>query len=41
MNLDLVGKRALVCGGSQGLGEACAYQLAEQGAEVVLMARSG
>ncbi|MBA6421157.1 SDR family oxidoreductase [Pseudomonas neustonica] len=40
MNLDLVGKRALVCGGSQGLGEACAYQLAEQGAEVVLMARS-
>ena len=40
MNLDLSGKRALVCGGSQGLGEACAYQLAEQGAEVVLLARS-
>ncbi|HDY98733.1 MAG TPA: SDR family oxidoreductase [Pseudomonas sabulinigri] len=40
MNLDLSGKRALVCGASQGLGEACAYQLAQQGAEVVLLARS-
>ncbi|MEL0166983.1 MAG: SDR family oxidoreductase [Pseudomonadaceae bacterium] len=40
MNLDLSGRRALVCGGSQGLGEACARQLAEQGAEVVLLARS-
>lgn len=40
MNLDLSGKRALVCGASQGLGEACAYQLALQGAEVVLLARS-
>lgn len=40
MNLDLSGKRALVCGASQGLGEACARQLAEQGAEVVVLARS-
>lgn len=40
MNLDLSGKRALVCGASQGLGEACALQLAQQGAEVVLLARS-
>ncbi|MEH6566944.1 MAG: SDR family oxidoreductase [Halopseudomonas sp.] len=40
MNLDLSGKRALVCGASQGLGEACALQLALQGAEVVLLARS-
>lgn len=40
MNLDLSGKRALVCGASQGLGEACARQLAEQGAEVVLLART-
>ncbi|HDZ57502.1 MAG TPA: SDR family oxidoreductase [Pseudomonas xinjiangensis] len=40
MNLDLSGKRALVCGASQGLGEACARQLAEQGAEVVILARS-
>ena len=40
MNLNLSGRRALVCGASQGLGEACARQLAEQGAEVVLLARS-
>ena len=40
MNLDLDGKRALVAGASQGLGEACARQLAEQGAEVLLLARS-
>jgi 3-oxoacyl-[acyl-carrier protein] reductase len=40
MNLDLSGKRALVCGASQGLGEACALQLAEQGAEVILLARN-
>lgn len=40
MNLDLSGKRALVCGASQGLGEACARQLAEQGAEVVVLART-
>jgi 3-oxoacyl-[acyl-carrier protein] reductase len=40
MNLDLSGKRALVCGARQGLGEACARQLAEQGAEVVVLART-
>lgn len=40
MNLDLSGKRALVCGASQGLGEACARQLAKQGAEVVVLART-
>lgn len=40
MNLDLAGKRALVCGGSQGLGEACAVQLAAQGAEVIVLARN-
>lgn len=40
MNLDLSGKRALVCGASQGLGAACARQLAEQGADIILLARN-
>ena len=37
--LQLQGKRALVCGASQGIGEACARILAEAGAEVCLLAR--
>ena len=40
MDLNLAGKRALVGGASQGLGAACAWQLAEQGAEVIVLARS-
>ncbi|MDZ4822490.1 MAG: SDR family oxidoreductase [Flavobacteriales bacterium] len=40
MNLDLTGKRALVCGSTQGIGRASARELAELGASVVLMARS-
>jgi len=36
---QLHGKRALVCGASQGIGEACARVLAEAGAEVCLLAR--
>jgi 3-oxoacyl-[acyl-carrier protein] reductase len=36
---QLHGKRALVCGASQGIGEACARILAEAGAEVCLLAR--
>ena len=40
MNLDLVGKRALVCGSTQGIGKACAVELALLGAECVLFARN-
>jgi len=40
MNLNLKGKRALVCGGSKGLGFGAAVELAKLGAEVVLLARS-
>lgn len=38
--IDLSGKRALVCGSTQGIGKACAALLAELGAECVLVARS-
>ncbi|MBL7662643.1 SDR family oxidoreductase [bacterium] len=34
------GKRALVCGGSRGLGKAAAIELASLGCEVILLARS-
>ncbi|MDX2146050.1 MAG: SDR family oxidoreductase [Planctomycetota bacterium] len=40
MNLDLSGRRALVCGGSQGIGKAAAHELAGFGAAVVVLARS-
>jgi len=40
MNLDLTGKHALVCGGSQGIGHAAAVELAKLGADVTLLARS-
>jgi 3-oxoacyl-[acyl-carrier protein] reductase len=40
MNLDLTGKHALVCGGSQGIGRATAIELAALGADVTLLARS-
>lgn len=39
MNLDLSGKKAIVCGSTQGLGFASAVELALLGAEVTLMAR--
>ncbi|MBS0590357.1 MAG: SDR family oxidoreductase [Proteobacteria bacterium] len=40
MDLDLSGKHALVCGGSQGIGYATANELARLGADVTLLARS-
>ena len=38
INLD--GKRALVCGGTSGIGKAAAISLSECGAEVVILSRS-
>src|SRR2546425_2271464 len=35
----LSGKRALACGGSQGIGKACAFEFARLGAQVTLLAR--
>ncbi len=40
MNLDLSGKTAVVCGSTQGLGLACAKELAFLGANIVLFARN-
>ena len=39
MNLDLTGKRAVVCGSTQGIGKASAIELALMGADVTLIAR--
>lgn len=40
MSVDLQGKRAFVCGASQGIGRACAMALAARGAAVIGAARS-
>lgn len=40
MNLDLIGKNALVCGSTQGIGLAAAQELALLGANVTLLARN-
>lgn len=39
MDLGIRGRRAIVCGGSRGLGRGCAERLAEAGVDLVLVAR--
>ncbi|MDF1672185.1 MAG: SDR family NAD(P)-dependent oxidoreductase, partial [Vicingaceae bacterium] len=40
MNLDLTGKNAIVCGSTQGIGRAIALELANLGANIILIARN-
>lgn len=40
MNLDLIGKNAIVCGSTQGIGKAVAIELAQMGANIILIARN-
>ena len=40
MDLGITGKKALICAASKGLGKACAFSLARNGAEVTIVARS-
>ncbi|MBC7912483.1 MAG: SDR family oxidoreductase [Pyrinomonadaceae bacterium] len=40
MNIDLTGKRAMVCGSTQGIGRAAAMELALLGASITLVARN-
>jgi 3-oxoacyl-[acyl-carrier protein] reductase len=39
LDLNLSGKRALVCGASKGIGRACAKELADLGCEIIALAR--
>lgn len=41
MDLGIAGRKAVVCGASQGLGYACALALAEEGVDVTLVSRNG
>ena len=36
MNLNISGKKAIVCGSSRGLGKACAESLAKEGVEIII-----
>lgn len=40
MDISLIGKNALVCGASKGIGKAAAIEIARLGANVILLARS-
>ena len=40
MKIDLTGKKAIVCGSTQGIGRASAVVLAELGANITLIARN-
>src|SRR4026208_457950 len=40
MHLDLSGKRAMVCGSTQGIGKAAAIELASLGASITLISRN-
>lgn len=40
MDLELSGKRAIVTGGSRGIGKAIAFELAQEGADVAIVARN-
>jgi 3-oxoacyl-[acyl-carrier protein] reductase len=40
MNIDLQGKKAIVCGSTKGIGRAVAIELASLGAEIILIARN-
>jgi 3-oxoacyl-[acyl-carrier protein] reductase len=40
MDLGIAGKKALVCAASKGLGRACAFSLAREGADVTIVART-
>ena len=40
MDLGIAGRKALVCAASKGLGRACAAQLAAEGVDVTIVART-